>query len=125
MTAQKPIPIAACRPGTTPDPPETLGVTGSKLWRDVLEEWTLDDAAGLAVLEQAAQAYDRAESLRRQIQITGEVVETGNGGMKANPLIMCEIAARSLVARLLGRLGVLDREDKRGPGRPPGKGNPW
>src|SRR5262245_52913981 len=39
--------------------------------------------------------------------------------IKANPLIMLEIAARALVARLLGRLGVLDSGEKDALGRPP------
>jgi hypothetical protein len=50
------------------------------------------------------------------------VVETGNGGTKANGLIALELQARGLTARLLGRLGVLDVEGKRGPGRPPQRG---
>ncbi|WP_316196406.1 hypothetical protein [Bradyrhizobium sp. SZCCHNS3053] len=48
------------------------------------------------------------------------MIDTGNCGRKANPLLALEISARSLTARLLGRLGVLDGgESKRGPGRPP------
>lgn len=68
----------------------------------------------------AAAAYDTAERLRRQIAVDGDMIDTGNCGRKANPLLALEISARSLTARLLGRLGVLDGgESKRGPGRPP------
>ena len=70
-------------------------------------------------MEQACQAYAAAERPRRQIQVSGDEAMTANGGTKANPLIAIELQARSLVARLLGRLGVLDTEPKRGPGRPP------
>jgi hypothetical protein len=70
-------------------------------------------------LEQACAALDRANSLRQQIAATGEVIPLAGGGMNGNPLIVAELAARGLVARLLGRLGVLDSETKRGPGRPP------
>ncbi len=38
---------------------------------------------------------------------------------RANPLIMVELTARALVARLLGKLDLLDTKPKRGPGRPP------
>ena len=80
-------------------------VSSAPLWRDILAEWHIPDAALLAVLEQASQGYDRAESLRRQIQVAGELIETSGGAVKANPLIMAELQARSLVARLLGSLG--------------------
>ena len=122
MAASKPVPLVVYRPATAPEPPPELGVTGCKLWRDILSEWDLASKSELAVLEQACQAYDTAERLRRQIAITGDEVETGNGGTKANPLIAIELQARGLVARLLARLDVLDIEPKRGPGRPPKPG---
>jgi hypothetical protein len=122
MAAQKPIPLATYQPATAPEPPAELGVTGSELWRGIVGEWDIADKAGLAVLAQACHAYDTAERLRRQIAVTGDEVETGNGGTKANPLIAIELQARSLTARLLDRLGVLDTEPKRPPGRPPKPG---
>jgi hypothetical protein len=74
-------------------------------------------------LLEACFARDLSERLRRQIAVDGDMIETGNGvGMKLNPAIIAEIAARGLTARLLGRLGVLDTKDKRGPGRPPQQG---
>ena len=76
------------------------------------------------ILQQAAFALDRAESLRRQFAISGEEIETGNGSTKANPLIMAELTARSLVARLMDKLNLGD-EPKRRPGRPPNKGGGW
>jgi hypothetical protein len=59
---------------------------------------------------------------RRQISVTGEVIKLEGGSIKANPLIMAELTARGLVARLLDRLDLLDTEPKRGPGRPPKRG---
>jgi phage terminase small subunit len=119
MAAEKPVPLFAYRPTVPPEPPTELGLAGSKLWRDILKEWVISDAAPLAVLEQACEAYDRAESLRREIQVSGELIETAGGGTKANPLLAIELQARSLTARLLGRLDLLDTGPKRGPGRPP------
>jgi hypothetical protein len=89
--------------------------------RDILTEFDIADAPRLMILEQAAFTLDRAESLRRQIAVSGEEIETGNGSTKANPLIMAELQARSLVARLLDKL-KLGNEPKRGPGRPPNQG---
>jgi hypothetical protein len=55
--------------------------------------------------------------LRQQIVTSGELIETLTGGIKANPLLMVELQARALCARLLDKL--VPAEDKRGPGRPP------
>jgi hypothetical protein len=117
----KPIPFEIYRQGTAPEPPGTLGVHGSKLWRDVVTENDIPDTARLTILEQACAAYERAEGLRKLIAVDGELIESKAGGIKANPLLMVEITARALCARLIGKLN-LDNEPKRGPGRPPRKG---
>jgi hypothetical protein len=114
---QKPIPFKVYRQGTAPEPPPELGAHGSKLWQDVLTEIEIIDAPRLTILEQACAGYERAESLRRQIAVDGELIETHTGG---DPLLMCELQARSLVARLLEGLRR-SNESKRGPGRPPNK----
>ena len=120
----KPIPFEVYRQGTAPEPPATLGVLGSNLWRQILTENDIPDTARLTILEQACAMLDRAENLRRQIAVEGELIETHTGGIKANPLLMCELQARALVARLLGKLS-LSNEPKRGPGRPPNKSSGW
>jgi phage terminase small subunit len=93
--------------------------TGANLWRNIVGEFVIEDAASLALLEQACHAVARAESLRAHIEADGEVIRLPDGSFKRNPLIAAELAARGLIARLLGRLGVLDTEPRRGPGRPP------
>jgi hypothetical protein len=47
----------------------------------------------------------------------GELIETQTGGINANPLLMVELQARALCARLLDKL--VPDESKCGPGRPP------
>jgi hypothetical protein len=96
MAIQKPIPFEVYRQGTAPEPPLELGVHGARLWRDVLTEIDITDAPRLTILEQAAFSYERAESLRREIAVVGELIETPTCGVKANPLIMAELQARSL-----------------------------
>jgi hypothetical protein len=58
MAAEKPIPIAEYLPKDPPGPPAELGVAGSNLWRNILEEWDLDGYAALAVLLEACFARD-------------------------------------------------------------------
>ena len=91
----KPIPFEIYRQGTAPEPPATLGVLGSNLWRQILTENDIPDTARLTILEQACAMLDRAENLRRQIAVEGELIETHTGGIKANPLLMCELQARA------------------------------
>jgi hypothetical protein len=122
MTAKNPAPTTLYRLDTIPEPPAELGEAGASLWRAILAEFVVGDAGGLAVLAEACAARDLAERLRRQIELEGDLVPGAHGTSKANPLISMELTARGLIARLLGRLGVLDGKDKRPPGRPPGKG---
>ena len=61
----KPIPFEVYRQGTAPEPPATLGVLGSNLWRQILTENDIPDTARLTILEQACAMLDRAENLRR------------------------------------------------------------
>jgi hypothetical protein len=46
---------------TGSEPPATLGTAGAKLWRSVMSEYDIQDSGGLAILEQACSATDRAE----------------------------------------------------------------
>jgi phage terminase small subunit len=118
MSSFQPILIEIYRQGTGPEPPSSLGELGATLWRAILSERRLTSRAELTILEHACQAHDRAESLRQQIVTSGELIETAQiGCFKANPLLMVELHARALCARLLDKL--VPAEDKRGPGRPP------
>jgi hypothetical protein len=125
MARFQPAAIEIYRARTAPDPPATLGDHGCKLWRDILAEWSIDNASELAILEQAAQAYDRAERMRLLIAAQGEMIDTGTESSKPNGCIALELQSRALCARLMGKLHLTD-EPKRGPGRPPNKGRgPW
>ena len=117
MNSFNPVPIEIYRQGTAPDPPPSLNDLGASLWRAILSQRRLTNHAELTILEHACQAHERAESLRQQIRTSGELIETLTGGIKANPLLMVELQARALCARLLDKLVPAD--DKRGPGRPP------
>src|SRR5262245_53625878 len=86
-------------------PPPNLGPTGTKLWQSILSDYDIADSAGLALLEQIAFAYERAERLRAEIDRDGEIVRNRNG-IREHPGLRGELAALSFVARSLQRLGV-------------------
>ena len=67
----------------------------------------------------AAEALDRMQSLRAQIDADGEVVRTKNGLKKQHPALKSELAARSFIARTLQRLGLNLEPLQSRPGRPP------
>ena len=79
--------------------------------------YDIADIAGLVTLEQACAAADRAEALRQQIARDGQMIKTAQGP-REHPCIKPEIAARGLLLRALGRLG-LNFEPLKPVGRPP------
>src|SRR5262245_42748226 len=91
---------------TITSPPSNLGSAGQRLWQSVLTDYDISDAGGLALLEQIAFAYGRAERLRAEIDKDGEIVRARNGSIREHPGLRGELAARSFVARSLQRLGV-------------------
>ena len=98
-------------------PPRKLGRHGADLWRKVMREYEIDDAAGLEMLALACQQLDRAEECREQIDRDGLMLRTKNGP-KDHPLLKAELSARGFVCRTLQRLG-LTVETIKPVGRPP------
>jgi hypothetical protein len=108
-------------------PPCALGKVGQSLWDRVLAAYDISDAGGVELLAQACAAADRAESLRRQIDETGEAIHTRTG-MRDNPLLKHEVASRAFVTRTLCRLGLAVEPVRPGVGRPGvgfGVTEPW
>jgi hypothetical protein len=99
-------PLTLVDPASTiAPPPANLGAAGTKLWQSIMTDYDISDSGGLALLEQVAFAYERAERLRAEIDKDGEIVRNRNG-MREHPGLRGELAARSFVVRSLQRLGV-------------------
>jgi hypothetical protein len=104
---------------TVRPPPRTLGEHGLSLWHRVLAEYDIGDAGGIELLCLAAEATDRAEALKREIDADGQFTRS-RGVVRDHPGLKHELANRAFAARTLARLG-LDVEPLRpSPGRPPG-----
>lgn len=78
-----------------PKPPAHLAATGKRIWTSVQAEFTVDDAAGLALLRAACEAADRADQARRRIAREGAVVKDRFGQLKAHPSVAIERDARA------------------------------
>jgi hypothetical protein len=90
---------------TSGKPIRKLGKHGANLWRNIRNEFEINDAGGLQMLWLACQQLDRAESCRETIDRDGELIR-GKSGPREHPLLRHELAARAFVVRTLQRLGV-------------------
>jgi hypothetical protein len=107
--------------GRKTNPPRPLGAAGQDLWNRITNDYDISDAGGVELLMQACEAAERAESLRRKIDETGELVHSRTG-IRSNPLLRDELGARAFICRTLVKLG-LNVEPIRGTaGRPPSGG---
>jgi phage terminase small subunit len=120
-SAKPPLRIVSDLDATGPQPSRPLGAHGQALWRRVLGEYDVSDAAGVEMLTQACQACDRAEALAGHLREDGEIVRTPQG-IKAHPAIREELSCRGFVVRTLQKLGLNFEPLRASPGRPPGRG---
>lgn len=120
---RKPPPRLTVVPALAPDappPPATLGATGCQLWRSILWQYDIPDAAGLSILEQACAAADVAAECAGARAEHGPLIRTPNGP-KDHPLLRHELAARALIGRLLARLNLDVEPLHAHSGRPPNR----
>jgi hypothetical protein len=101
-----------------PTPPRPLGQHGRQLWNSVHAEYEVVDAGGIEMLCLACASLDRAEQLKTAIDEDGPIIRS-KAGVRDNPLLKHELAARAFTVRTLQKLG-LNFEPVRAPGRPPG-----
>lgn len=80
-----------------------------------MAEYAISDAPGIELLTLAAEATDRAASLRAQIQRDGVAIKGKGRARKVHPCVKAEATAMALVARCLARLN-LDTAQQPSPG---------
>lgn len=86
--------------------PAGLSNAGRALWSRLHGEYRIGDAAGLAVLEQAVRAFERAEEARRLLDKQGCVVRDRWGQTKVHPAAAVERDARASFLAAIRQLGV-------------------
>lgn len=101
------------------NPPDHLRPAGAAFYQSVATEYSIADAAGLALLSRAAECVDRMAAAHAAIAEHGELVPDRYGGVKLNPACALEKDARNGFLAAVRALN-LDLEPLRdGPGRPP------
>ena len=102
------------------EPPGHLSDEAKTIWGRLLEEYSIDDAAGLNILRTGLEAFDRAAAARKAIELEGLQVKDRFGQLKPHPLLPAERDARSQWLMAVKALN-LDLEPLRDrPGRPGG-----
>jgi len=101
--------------------PKHLSPEAKRIWKEILREYAIDDAAGLRILRTALEAWDRAQGAREVIEQEGMQIVDRFGQSKAHPLLAVERDARAGFLQGMKALN-LDIEPLRdGKGRPGGK----
>jgi hypothetical protein len=93
-----------------------LDESGIKLWYSVLKQYAIRDIGGLATLELACIARDRATAYAAVIKRDGPMIRG-----KPHALLRHEREERALESRLLTKLGLNIEALHPGVGRPAGR----
>lgn len=101
--------------------PSNLSRPAQRWFRKIVDEYSIDDDAGLLLLQTALESYDRMKAATKRIESDGQAIKDRFGQLKAHPLLAAERDARAQMLAALKALN-LDLEPLRdGPGRPPGR----
>jgi P27 family predicted phage terminase small subunit len=102
-------------------PPERLSKEARSLWQRLVDEYSIEDAGGLCLLERGLEAFDRMRQAQNLIKKHGAVQKDRFGQLRPNPATVIERDSRAAMLAALKALN-LDLEPLRdGPGRPPGR----
>ncbi|NQU38202.1 MAG: P27 family phage terminase small subunit [Actinobacteria bacterium] len=86
--------------------PRRLSPESKKLWAKVIEDYGIEDAAFLRVLEVGLLALDRAESCRKRIETDGLMVADRFKQKKSHPLLPVERDSRAQWFQAVKTLGL-------------------
>lgn len=76
-------------------PPAHLKPAGAKFWRRIVDEYRVEDSAGVALATCAAECLDRMRAAQDAIAARGEIVNDRYGAPKLNPACGLEKDARN------------------------------
>lgn len=100
--------------------PDHLSKEAAKIYSDLACEYSIEDVAGLRILEKAGEYFDRAKSASEQIEKDGMTISDKFGQIRPHPLLAAERDARAGFLAALKALN-LDLEPIKNIGRPPGR----
>ena len=104
-----------------PKAPTGLSTEARDFWQALIDEYEIEDAAGLKLLLRACEALDRMRRAQKLIKKDGECIPDKKGSIKSHPAVSIEKEAhrQMLEALKMMNLDIEPLRDK--PGRPGGK----
>jgi len=106
---------------STQKAPSHLTAEAKKIWREILDEYDVNDAAGLRILRVALEAFDRAQAARATIDKDGMTIKDKFDQTKPHPLLPVERDSRAAFLAGLKALNLDLEPLKDRPGRPAGR----
>jgi P27 family predicted phage terminase small subunit len=106
---------------TAKSPPKELSAQSKTLWKRLASDFSIDDDAGLLLLQTAMEARDRMRLAQEAIQRDGMTVLDRFGQRKPHPLLPAERDARAQMLAALRALNLDVEPLHDRPGRPAGK----
>jgi hypothetical protein len=112
---------AAPPPKAAPRPAKALSPEAKAWAGQLIEEFTIDDAAGLMLVQLAAEALDTMRAAQTEIERDGLTVLDRFSQRKQHPSVLVERDARTAVQRSLKALNLDITPPNTALGRPPGR----
>jgi len=104
MTPNRPENADCEPPSSRPRTPSGLSAGGRSLWKEVTDDWELDQQ-GLRLLTDAVQTASAIDRLEALVRKDGDVITTPQGP-RAHPALVEARQQRIVLARLLSALRV-------------------
>ena len=104
-----------------PAAPRTLSTEARRWWRRLVNEYAIEDEAGVLILQTALEAHDRMRDCQRAITQDGASIKDRWGQVKPHPLLSAERDARAAMLAALKALNLDLEPLKDRPGRPAGR----
>lgn len=104
-----------------PAAPRELGPEGRQLWVELVVEYEIEDAGGLAILRLACESWQRYKDAQRQIKADGMSFLDRFDQVRAHPLLAIERDSRAQCLQALKSLNLGIEPLRDGPGRPGGR----
>lgn len=87
-------------------PPASISAEGKKWWTRIVEEYAVDDAAGLLLLEEAMRAFDDTRKAQAILEREGMTLKDRFGQQRQHPASLTLRDSRNLMLRSLKALNL-------------------
>src|SRR5215813_420981 len=89
-----------------PKPPETLSDEAKRWWRSIVEEFQVDDSAGVLLLQSALESFDDMRRAQAILAKEGMTIVDRWGQQKQHPATLVLRDSRNLMLRCLKQLNL-------------------